>query len=277
MNNTHLRIGEFARVTGLTVRNVRYYSDLGLITPSVIDPQNGYRFYDLDLVPVARRLVTLRELGLSIEEVGAVLTQNLSDFEFRAMLETHLDRLESERHELEGRIESVRLRLESLLKRMDQPMPDIAIKTTERKRIAYVRDQIDGTSQIPMLFDKLFSAVDFDDGIDVAGNIYHQFSDDGTFIDMEAALPVANDYKPLPGSGDLLIRVLEPTQVASTTHHGAFNQLHEVHAALLSWIAENGYKVTGPSYEWNLVCTPPVTQDNESYVTEVQVEVAKIS
>ena len=41
----------------------------------------------------------------------------------------------------------------------------------------------------------------------------------------------------------------------------------------MTWVEESGYVVSGPSYEWNLVCTEPVTQDNESYVTEVQVEV----
>lgn len=277
MDNTNLRIGEFARIVGLTVRNVRYYSDVGLLKPSIVDPQNGYRFFTLDSVPAARRLIALRELGLSLDEVSVVLNQNLSDSEFRVMLESHLERLETERYELDARIDSVRLQLKSLLERMDKPMPDITIKVTEPKTVAYVREQLGSTSEIASLFDKLFAEVDFSDGVDAAGNLYHEFSDDGTYIDMEAVLPVADDYQPSKTSADVAVRVIESAQVASIVYHGAFNGLHEVHGALLAWVAENNYEVSGPSYEWNLVCTPPVTQDNDSYVTEVQVEVTKAS
>jgi effector-binding domain-containing protein len=109
-------------------------------------------------------------------------------------------------------------------------------------------------------------------GVGPAGNIYHYFADDGSSIDIEAAIPVADDFgAPAPAK----TRVIEPVQVASLTHNGAFNRLHEAHAALLAWVEANGYQVAGPAYEWNLYCPPPITQDNETYVTELHVEVAK--
>lgn len=151
-------------------------------------------------------------------------------------------------------------------------MDEVVVKTTERATIAFVREQIGGVAEIAALFPRLFSAVDPAEGVGPGGNIYHYFSDDGTSIDVEAVIPVAPDFQ---ASEPAQTRVIEPVQVASLMHHGSFNRLHEAHTALLEWVDANGYQVSGPAYEWNLVCTPPITQDNETYVTEIQVEVTK--
>ena len=113
---------------------------------------------------------------------------------------------------------------------------------------------------------------DSDDAVGPAVQVYHYFADDASSIDIEVGIPVAADYQT---SAPVQTRELGAIQVASLTHHGAFNRLAEANADLFQWVEDNGYTVTGPSYEWNLVCTQPVTQDNESYVTEIQVEVAK--
>lgn len=267
-----LQIGEFARLTDLSVRTIRYYGDLDLLPPASVDPQTGYRRYRLDQVERAARLVALKEVGLSLEEIGLVLDDQLSQAHFRALLETKVVELETERVRVTEQLHQARAQLDQLQRRMDRAMSEVTIKQTERVTIAYIRDQIGGIAEIAPMFPRLFEAVDPSDGVGSAANIYHYFAEDGSSIDIEAALPVADGYE---AAGEAKVRVIEPTQVASLMHRGAFNRLHEAHADLLSWVDANGYKVAGPSYEWNLVCTAPVTQDNESYVTEIQVEVAK--
>ena len=272
MSNLLLRIGEFARLAGIPVRTVRYYGDIGLLVPSEVDRHTGYRYYGLDRVEVVRRILTLKDLGLTLDEIAAVLDDRLDQSTFRRLLESHIERLEGERRRAEEQLVRARAHLQSLIERGEPAMADITIKTTEPKTIAYIRDQIDDTSGIAAMFPRLFAAVDPSHGVGVGGNVYHEFADDGSFIDLEAVVPVPEDYEV---SGEAQVRRIEPTQVASYTHHGSFNRIHEAYEALLGWIADNGYEVSGPSYEWNLVCTPPVTQDNESYVTEIQIEIAR--
>lgn len=267
-----LQIGEFARLTGLAVRTVRYYGDLGLLPPAEVDSSTGYRRYEIGQVNRATRLVALKETGLTLEEIRLVLDDQLSDQEFRDLLAATIDGLEREATQITERLERARAQLVQLDKRLEVPMPDVTIKTTDRKTIAFIREQIGGVEEIAALFPKLFGAVDPAAGVGPGGNVYHFFADDGSAIDMEAVLPVPDDYQ---AAEPAATRVIEPVQVASLMHHGAFNRLHEAHAALLEWVEANGWTVTGPAYEWNLVCTPPVTQDNESYVTEIQVEVAR--
>jgi DNA-binding transcriptional MerR regulator len=64
-----LRIGEFARLAGVTVKTVRYYANCGLIVPAFIDPSTSYRFYRGDQLHILGRVRRLRRLGLSIAEL----------------------------------------------------------------------------------------------------------------------------------------------------------------------------------------------------------------
>lgn len=265
-----LQIGEFARLTGLPIRTVRYYGDLGLLPPAEVDGSTGYRRYGIDQVGRARQVIALKETGLSLEEIRRVLDDQLNDVEFRDLLAATIDSLERDAHQITEQLQRARAQLRQLNQRLEVPMPEVTIKTTERKTIAFIREEIGGVAEIAPLFPRLFSAVNPAAGIGPGGNIYHEFADDGSHIDMEAVIPVADDYE---AAAPAETRVIEPVEVASLMHHGSFNRLHEAHTALLEWVEANGWKVSGPAYEWNLVCTPPVTQDNESYVTEVQVEV----
>jgi len=267
-----LQIGEFARLTGLSVRTVRYYGDVGVLPPSEVDDSTGYRRYRVDQVERAMQLVALKEVGLTLDEIKLVLDDVLNDIEFRDLLRTKVTELEAAELSAKERLHRARQHLRALENRLENPMPDVLIKTTEPKTIAYVREQISGVEGIAPMFPKLFRSVDRGAAIGPAGNVYHEFSEDGSRIDVEAMIHVPDDYAP---TGPVKTRVIDATQVATLTHHGAFNRLWEAHATLLGWVESNGYEVSGPSYEWSIICTEPVTQDDESYVTEIQVEVVQ--
>lgn len=267
-----LQIGEFARLVGLTVRTVRYYGDVGLLPPSSVDPTTGYRRYRVDSVERARQLIALKATGLSLDEIRLVLDDALSTEQFRTLLEAKVVELESESFRLDEQLQRARAQLQQLTRRIEQPMAEITLKKSDPKKIAYIREQVGGVEEIAGVFDRFFALVEPTDATGPAGNIYHYFAEDGSSIDVEAVIPVSEGYSPPDG---VSVRSVESTDVAALTHHGAFNRLHEAHAELVAWIDANGYRIAGPSYEWNLVCTPPVTQDDESYVTDIEIEVTK--
>ena len=91
-------------------------------------------------------------------------------------------------------------------------------------------------------------------------------------VDAEAGFLLKHD---VPAHGGVTVRDLEETTAACTVHNGAYRRLSEAYNALLKWIAENGYQMAGPAREVYLHCTMPVRQDDESYVTEIQVPVKK--
>jgi effector-binding domain-containing protein len=68
---------------------------------------------------------------------------------------------------------------------------------------------------------------------------------------------------------------LPEATVASIIHNGAYNRLSESYDAVLRWIEANGYKIAAPIRELYVKSSQPVRQDDESYVTEIQVPVEK--
>ena len=69
-----LTIGDFARITHLSVKTLRHYHQVGLLEPVQIDPGSGYRYYDTDQVPTAQVIKRFRNLGMPVDEVKAVLS-----------------------------------------------------------------------------------------------------------------------------------------------------------------------------------------------------------
>jgi DNA-binding transcriptional MerR regulator len=75
VNQRLLSIGEFAAATQLSPKALRLYDDQRLLRPATINAANGYRYYRSDQVPTGRMIRTLREMGLSLTEIGSVLAQ----------------------------------------------------------------------------------------------------------------------------------------------------------------------------------------------------------
>jgi DNA-binding transcriptional MerR regulator len=68
-----ISIGRFSKLSALTVRSLRLYDEMDVLTPAFIDPDTNYRFYSLDQVPTAQQIRALREMGLSLPNIQQVL------------------------------------------------------------------------------------------------------------------------------------------------------------------------------------------------------------
>jgi len=68
-----LPIGRFSRLTGLTVKALRHYDELGLLRPAAVDDDTGYRYYAPDQVGVAEAIASLRRLELPLDDVATLI------------------------------------------------------------------------------------------------------------------------------------------------------------------------------------------------------------
>ncbi len=73
MTRPHLLAGRFGAATRLSPKALRLYAEQGLLVPAHVDPQTGYRYYAPEQAPRARLIARLRELGLPVARVAAVL------------------------------------------------------------------------------------------------------------------------------------------------------------------------------------------------------------
>src|ERR1700722_19976396 len=107
-----LTIGEFSRITHLSVKTLRHYHQVGLLAPADVDARTGYRYYTTRQIPTAQVIRRFRSLNMPVEEVKAVLTA--PDLEVRnALIANHLNRLEDELVQTQLSVASLRSLLES--------------------------------------------------------------------------------------------------------------------------------------------------------------------
>src|SRR5260370_10438844 len=73
-----LKLGEFAQVGQVSIATLRHYDQYGLLKPSALDPNTGYRYYLLDQLPRLHRIVAFKDLGFPLEQIAQLLKENLS-------------------------------------------------------------------------------------------------------------------------------------------------------------------------------------------------------
>src|SRR5215475_12634813 len=127
------RIGEFSRIARVSGRLLRYYDSIGLLSPQRIDPATGYRYYSAGQLTRLNRILALKDLGLSLEQVARMVDGKISTDEIRGML--MLKKAELERT---LSAEAVRLRhIESRLQQIDQQGSlrdyDVVVKSAARQ------------------------------------------------------------------------------------------------------------------------------------------------
>src|SRR5262244_2784393 len=72
-----LKIGEFAQAGQVSIATLRHYDQQDLLKPSALDPDTGYRYYSLDQLPRLNRIVALKDLGFSLEQIAKMLEEDL--------------------------------------------------------------------------------------------------------------------------------------------------------------------------------------------------------
>jgi DNA-binding transcriptional MerR regulator/effector-binding domain-containing protein len=271
-----IKIGDFSSICQLPVKTLRFYDEVGLLKPVEVDRFTGYRYYAFDQLPRLNRILALKDLGFSLEQIRSLLEKDLPAAEIRGMLRM-------KQVELEGHIqeELARLkRIEGRLKHIEQEdcMPDyeIVLKKTEPLLVAGVRDLIPSYPEQGHLWEKLETHLQ-KAGASIKGaclSLYYSDSSEGE-IDAEVCEPLARS---VPSAGVVNVHELPAVDLAaSLIHHGPFSSLDGAYTAIFRWIETNGYLRVGPIRE--IYLSPPGeagNPDDPKTVTEIQIPVQKV-
>jgi len=282
-----LKIGEFAWLAQVTVETLRHYDRLGLLKPDHLDPFTGYRHYSLAQLPRLNRILALKDLGLSLEEVERMLNQQVEPDEIRSILASQQAELEREIQEAQRRLSRVEARLKQIDLEGKMPEHEVLLKTVEAQWIASVRQTLSSWEQevfgptLSQMFDQVCGYLDRQ-GVKPAGPGMALYHDDRLVHDsrqrgepdVETAVPIA---KPVPESEQVKVRQMPKTQVAYAVHRGSFAGLLPAKQAVFAWVEANGYRRTGPICEVYLHHDPDhqANKDSPRHITEVQFPVTK--
>jgi len=256
-----LKIGDFSQLGQVSVRTLHHYDDRGLLKPARIDDWTGYRFYSMEQLPRLNRILALKDLGFSLDQIGRLVDDDVPAEQLRGMLA--LKQAEIERQLTVGRTRL--LRVEARLRQIEQegePSPyEVVLKKTAPQTIASTRTTVPTLEDMPTfrcdLYDELYGSLKrhrVEPGTPEFA-LYHTVEYLERDIDMEAAVAVDGPRGAGPeGGGDRpAFRELPAVpEMASVVHEGSAWEIPRAITALFGWIGANGYATAGPYRELHL-------------------------
>lgn len=264
------QIGEFSRMTKLTVKTLRYYDEAGILCPSCREKENGYRLYGDTDYKKAKLILLLRGFDFSIGEIRDVLEH----YEERDDLRYYLA---EKKAQMEKRIRGYRNLMRQMNAYLSSPEQEentmsykIEVRTIEPVLIASIRfrGKYEDTGKY---FGKLFGAVK-NKAAGAPFNLYYDGEYRETDADIEVCVPVK---EPVSGSG-VETRRLPAVKAIVTTHVGPYEKLGEAYKALTDYAAEQHLKLKTPSRETYLKGPSILFKGNPNkYETEIAVEITQ--
>lgn len=264
------RIGEFSSLTQVSVKTLRWYDEIGLLKPALVDAESGYRYYLARQISRLAQILILKNLGFSLEQIGIMLDGDIQVGQIR-------DMLQSRRNQLVGQLQAEQEKLnmvEAWLWQIENEGGDsmsryeVLIKRVEPITVYSRRQVLANEDMAVKLLESVWNDV-------MAANvrkigpsitIYHHSEYKEQDIDMEAAIPVAS------GCG-LKTNELPPIEKAAClVYYGNHEGLNSAYSALARWIEENGYLLNGFCRTLFLTCGEQ-EDDPDKYVTEIQAPV----
>jgi predicted transcriptional regulator YdeE len=270
------KIGDFSKLAQISVKTLRYYGELGLLRPAWIDRFSGYRYYTAEQLPRLNRILALKELGFSLEQIQRLLQDDLPSSELRGMLRMKQAELERQVQAEQERLERLERRLRQIEQEGMLPAYEVILKSVPPMKVVGIRQVVPSFRQVSRLFDELLSCLQSQEAVWDESRpclaIYYdpEYREQG--VDVEAAAPLSHQ---LPDSPPLVVHELPGADsMACAVHQGSYDRLHEAYNALMTWIENSGYRVCGPNRDVYLQA-PGDSPGAASYVTEVQFPVQK--
>ncbi len=272
------RIGDFSRLCLVPVSALRYYDELGLLKPTRVDSATGYRYYSASQLPRLNRLLALKDMGLSLEQIARLLDDNLTPEQIRGMLKIKQVELQQQLEEGQIRLGRIEAWLEQFEQENNMPDYDVIIKKVAPLRVAEVRgvapamDKLGPT--LDGLFDEVMGYIARQGAKMVEPSITVYYDQEMCDRDINVGASISYEASTLPDT-DRVKTVELPgfDKMASVIHRGSFATLHQAYEAISKWLEANGYRVNGPSRELNLEYERG--GDQSKFVTEIQFPVEK--
>jgi predicted transcriptional regulator YdeE/DNA-binding transcriptional MerR regulator len=283
-----IKIGDFSKLAHVTVKTLHHYGEVGLLSPAHVDRYSGYRYYTLDQLGDINRILALKDLGFSLEQVAQLLDEDLSVEEMRGMLRMKRMELTRALSIEQARLENVEQRLLRLVKNGRPPDQEVAIKEVPSQTVLSARMVASNEKLIQparnklqmLLWDHLqraqlkpatpwFCLVD--------NNPY-------TENDLEVELAVGINLRKGQRAADwgespIQLKDLPAAKsMACVVHQGQAATMNQAYKQLYAWTQANGYQISGAFREIyltpsNVIPSKPTSLDD--VFTELQCPVRR--
>ena len=237
-------IGDFARVTHLSVKALRHYHDVRLLEPAAVDAATGYRWYATAQIPVALAIRRFRDLDLPIEQVRAVFDAPDPATRNQVILR-HLARMEDQLEQTQLAVGSLHALLEG-----SPANPAIEVRAVAATPVLAIRATVDWDDTETWL-------------AEAQAELRAALPDPAARAGPDGALYPAEYFEahrgelvafvPVHGTFVVPARVertkIPPAQLAVMVHEGPFDTLDQTYGELGTFVVERGIGTDGPIRE----------------------------
>ena len=235
------RIGEFADLSGVSTKTLRFYDEVGLLRPASIDPRTRYRYYLPRQLEELGSIIALKDIGLSLAEVRNLIRKAGSNEDRRQMLADLKKSVEDSIHTANNSLHWINAALKEL-EAAERPIP-VIVKRRPAVLIASVRSRMQSYSEVRNLQEQLLNALPVQSIGDLRGVLWHSCLSSGTiegemFVALKERLPARSFYE---------VKHLPPATLACA-YTGEEDDC-DTYKAIVRWMEVRGYLLAGPKRE----------------------------
>jgi DNA-binding transcriptional MerR regulator len=260
------KIGLFSKMNRVTVKTLRYYDEIGLLKPAYIDDFTSYRYYTTDQLPVLHQILTLRQMGFTIEEItdirkGLSLEKLLYNKK-EQLLQTIAEdtrKLAQVEHYLNAENGGFLMNYNVIIKEL----PEVIVASMRR----IVSSYNDFFTILPSMGDEMGRLGCICAVPEYCFNIYHdgEYKEENIDVEICEAVVEAKENSTMVK----FKHIASVPQAACVLHKGPYSTLGNAYGAVFKWMEDNGYELSGHPREsyidgiWN-------KETEDDWLTEVQ-------
>ncbi len=270
-----LKIGDFSKLSRISIRMLRHYDAIGLLVPKNTDRFTNYRYYSEDQLPIAGRIGALKDMGFALSTISEILKSYDNPQALAEYLAVKRSEVQSEVEDANRRLLLLDTAVNRLRKDITAMNNNVTLKTLPERYVASVRKIIPAYDQECVLWNTLMTEtaalnlVPADNCYGLA--IFHDKEHKESDVDVEVQAAVKGSYK---NTKNVVFKTVPAVDIASATYKGSYDQLTAVNHSVANWVNDNGYEFDGAMFCINHV-SPAQTQNPDEFVTEVCYPVKK--
>ncbi|MEM8861733.1 MAG: MerR family transcriptional regulator [Chloroflexota bacterium] len=270
--------GEFSKISRVSKRLLHYYDDIGLLKPAHIDEENGYRYYSAKQLPDLNRILALKDLGLTLEQIKKLLDAELSDDEIQGMLLLKKAETEQAVFEETQRLKRIEMRLEQ--NRIADDEPDVVIKSIPAQPFFSTRAIFSTEDELFQLINQMTNLIPAAVSSPILGPMAGVFWEDSFSTsnkDIEIGFflkrPIDKTIR-LNDAHLIRCQMLPSVKTMATAVQAAGHDLEFIGLGNIArWIEMHGYKIAGPYRE--IIFDANQLSEIENATIEIQMPVEK--
>ena len=245
--------GEFSTIARISKRSLQFYDEIGLFKPAHIDQSNGYRYYSAAQLPELNRILALKDLGLTLEQIKAMVQSEISDEEIHGMWLIKKAEMEQSIAEDMQRLRHIEARLDQ---NRDSDLMTVVIKSIPEQWFLAVRQLFASEEELFALVGQMMSVIPEAVSGKWLGPMIGVFRDDSfltTHNDIELGYILKKDISRTVDINPLKVARVQTLPAVETMATVVQSGSSEVDfmgfGKLATWIEENSYQIAGPYRE----------------------------